>query len=499
MKKKIPLMLLLLASLPVAAETSPEYRRSCGMPIFASGRERSIFSKTTGWKAGQVIKVYFVNGSEKERGEVEHYAREWEKYGNFRFEFHQEPKTQKEHTILIKFEKQDPGVAGWSIVGYGTESTTAHSMSFYPGISGDSTIQHEFGHALGLHHEQENPAGSIDWVPEKAYKYFQETFKWSRQKTDEEIFNKQSDPYKNWTTFDHESTMGYYLPGELFKSGVPLGMRFNLSEGDKQGIAQLYPGRSQPADRAPVFLYHSASGRKLRLYGKSSTARVSIDGQVLHEGALSGQGTNLDLDAYLKGKKNRLQIDFQVTAPDFELTFNFDDGKTFGFGYACKTGYPCVRGAIKPIALHLSHFRDRNRGEESGGGEAVLPPVPLPVDDYADLAGDIPVNAALNNKLIHAIIGRNSSEVRSLLKQGADPNGNYQGWTPLIYAAYMGENEAVKMLIVRKAQLDVKLADYWTPYMIAKKLNRLDTAELLAKAGASTRAAGISSRSLPGF
>lgn len=171
--------------------------RSCGMPIFNSNRERAFFYKKTGWKAGQVIKVYFVNGTTEERGVTEHYAREWERYGNFTFEFHQEKKTVKEHTILIKFEQQKPGVAGWSTVGWGTESTDSHSMSFFPGIRSDRTILHEFGHALGLSHEQMSPAGGLDWIPAEAYKYFREQFKWDTTKVDQEILNKTSDPNSN--------------------------------------------------------------------------------------------------------------------------------------------------------------------------------------------------------------------------------------------------------------------------------------------------------------
>lgn len=495
------LLIFCLSATLLSASDNPEHKRSCGMPIFAANRERAYFYKSTSWKAGQIIKVYFLNGSEKERGEVEHHAREWEKYGNFRFEFHQEPKTKKEHTILIKFEKQQPGVAGWSTLGAGTESTTAHSMSFYPGISGASTVQHEFGHALGLHHEQINPAGALDWIPEKAYKYFQDNFKWNRQKTDEEIFQKQTDKYYNWTAFDHESTMGYYIPGELFKSGTPLGHSFNLSDGDKEGIAKMYPGRQAPADRLPTYLYYTGRKLLLQLSAKNGIAQVFIDDQLIQELDATGKkgDQTVELDSHIKNARTKLRVTFKPTAADFTFWHYLDEGKTFLYGKNCEPKYPCAQGGtVKPLEIYLAHFNNRNQGQDAPP-IAPVPVEPPPEENYADLTGDIPVNAALNNKLIHAILGRNMAGVRSLLKQGADPNGNFQGWTPLMYAAYMGENEAVRMLIVRNATLDTKLAEFWTAYMIAKKLNRLDTAELLAKAGASTRDQGISARSLPVF
>ena len=93
----------LICSATIGA-TDAKRSKSCGLPIFDAPKERALYYKNREWKPGQVIKVYFLNGTEIERGAVEHYAREWEKYGHFKFEFHQERKTQKEHTVLIKFE-----------------------------------------------------------------------------------------------------------------------------------------------------------------------------------------------------------------------------------------------------------------------------------------------------------------------------------------------------------------------------------------------------------
>ncbi len=496
--------LVMLVSLPSPGHTTQiqdSPAKSCGMPAFNSTRERAFFYKKTGWKPGQVIKVYFVNGTTEERGITEHYAREWERYGNFTFEFHQEKKTVKEHTILIKFEQQKPGVAGWSTVGWGTESTDSHSMSFYPGIRDDRTVLHEFGHALGLSHEQMSPAGGLDWVPSEAYKYFREQFKWDAAKVDSEILNKSSDPNFNWTQFDHESIMGYYLPGKLFKSGKPLGSSFFLSELDKKGIAQMYPGRTQPADRLATQLHFSETGQTFNITAEGAVVRVYAGDQLVKEVTATAytHSGKIDAKTYLENRRAKFSIAIQPTAAKFQGNVTLFEGDRYVFSMGCSNEQPCARGTA-PVTrtVYLSHFRDRNRGQDSFRTVVTnTPPVAAPVDDYADLKGNIALNDQLNAKLLNAILGRKATDARALLRSGANPNAAYQGWTALMLAAYLGENEITKMLIARGVALNATIGDYWTAYMIAVKLNRLDTAELLQKAGAKTRTAAPNSRSLP--
>ena len=81
----------------------------------------------------------------------------------------------------------------------------------------------------------------------------------------------------------------------------------------------------------------------------------------------------------------------------------------------------------------------------------------------------VPVNAALGSKLCMAILRSDNTEVKDLIRRGADVD--YQdspdGWTPLIYSIYYGNTNARKVLI--DAGADIELGDYAnrTPLMFA--------------------------------
>ena len=429
-------------------------RRTCGLPIFATRaqiKERSYRYKNVRWKTGQVIKVYFVNGTAEERGVVEHYAREWEKYGNIRFEFHQERKTKNEHTILIKFEKQRSGVAGWSSVGGGTTSTTRHSMSFYRNIRSDSTVLHEFGHALGLLHEQDSPGGKYDWKREAAYKYFKEKYNWKRAKVDEAIFNKTEGEYYNWGKFDPRSVMAYWVPGKLFKSGKPLGDSFGLSAGDKEGIAKLYPGKKFPRDGAKTALYYTNNKKYLDVGAKNGITKVYVNGKLVKtledtRGGKYGRRDKFEITPFLRGKKTKIYATFTPSKREFSFHTSFYDGKRYIESKYCAQDRNCYKnGRARPIAFYITHFKDRNRGQDRNDDPDTDEP------DKIDPEPAVKINPQYNRPMLIAIYEGRSGDAFAYLKKGADPNAKYGGWSALMFAAYYGYGDLVKDLLRRGA------------------------------------------------
>jgi ankyrin repeat protein len=76
----------------------------------------------------------------------------------------------------------------------------------------------------------------------------------------------------------------------------------------------------------------------------------------------------------------------------------------------------------------------------------------------------------------------NKPAVLALLEKGAAVNR--KGWTPLHYAAAAGDNEIVKMLMDKSAQLDALSPNGTTPMMMAARNGHILTVKLLLDAGA---------------
>jgi hypothetical protein len=104
----------------------------------------------------------------------------------------------------------------------------------------ERVVLHEFGHALGLLHEHQNPAGSIPWNVEAVYSYYRETQGWDQQKTYNNVIRKYNEEETNHTRYDSRSIMEYPIPEELTLNGFHVGWNRNLSETDKLFIRSQY-------------------------------------------------------------------------------------------------------------------------------------------------------------------------------------------------------------------------------------------------------------------
>jgi hypothetical protein len=203
---------------------------------------------TKKWQYGRVLKCRFLDGSARQRRQVEAKARLWEPHCNIRFRFG----TFSDAEIRISF-RADPG--SWSAVG-----TDALVEQWFPryqptmnfGWLRDDTadeevervVVHEFGHALGAVHEHQQPRARLRWNKELVYRYFQGPPNyWSKEDVDHNVFQRYSRTEVNATRFDPYSIMLYVFPGEFFVNGKATNNNTKLSAGDKAFIAKMYPKR----------------------------------------------------------------------------------------------------------------------------------------------------------------------------------------------------------------------------------------------------------------
>jgi len=96
----------------------------------------------------------------------------------------------------------------------------------------------------------------------------------------------------------------------------------------------------------------------------------------------------------------------------------------------------------------------------------------------------------LNKKLLDAGAKGNLQDVKSLIKRGADINAQdkFSGWTPLHFAAFYNELDALKLLVQLGADVNTQDKSGWTPLHYAARDDKLDALKFLVQLGADINA-----------
>jgi hypothetical protein len=103
-------------------------------------------------------------------------------------------------------------------------------------------VRHEFGHALGMIHEHQNPAalGQIPWDKPKVYSYYAQQG-WTPGDVDFNIFAVYSEDSTNHSAFDPTSIMEYAIPDSLTLGSYSIGWNTELSQTDIEFMRRQYP------------------------------------------------------------------------------------------------------------------------------------------------------------------------------------------------------------------------------------------------------------------
>ncbi|WP_103865781.1 carbohydrate-binding protein [Aquimarina sp. I32.4] len=212
-----------------------------------ANQSKAASLKSKQWEPGQTIRVKFLNGNSYVQSKVRQYAVEWENHANLKFEW---VSSTSSANIKIGFKEGQFADDGGSWSYLGTDSNNhAHSMHFgwFNNNTSDTefrrTTIHEFGHALGLIHEHQNPVAGINWDKEAVYAYYAgPPNNWSRAQVDNNLFRRYEKNISNYSVYDPKSIMHYPIPAEHTIDGVAVGSNSQLSATDKSFIASIYPG-----------------------------------------------------------------------------------------------------------------------------------------------------------------------------------------------------------------------------------------------------------------
>lgn len=220
------------------------------------------------WTNGSTITVKFLNnnGSEFIKQKIEEYAHMWEKYANIKFKF---VSSNEPAQIRIKIDNKRMSYTA----GLGTQlidpnmrnpenksntDQTSHNMCY--GWFTDATLEtefsrtviHEFGHLLGLQHEQQHRDAKINQSKYFQYLVDNSGGTWDLQmaKSQAAFFTTQEDAYyeHQYTTYDPLSIMHYYVPANCTDNNVAVGGSNKLSAGDIAFIGTAYPFPKDPTN-----------------------------------------------------------------------------------------------------------------------------------------------------------------------------------------------------------------------------------------------------------
>ena len=190
---------------------------------------------------------------------------------NFKFNF-----IEDESKAMVKISLQQ-NLWPTSYIGYNGHDNSYHLMTFGGWFSVE-VVLHEFGHLIGLVHEQQNPNGKIAWDREAVLK-FGKTQGWTDQQTETYILYTEKTENINGSTFDPLSIMLYPYAAELTMNKIAINMSTRLSGKDVLWICKTYPKQNEDPRVTADNFYQRVYGESLQSsIDKSERMAVELNG-----------------------------------------------------------------------------------------------------------------------------------------------------------------------------------------------------------------------------
>jgi hypothetical protein len=213
---------------------------------------KAALLRSAKWGVGDRITIRFLGDARTRFGaadgerlekRVRDVALEWTKLANLTFDFRASAPTD----IRIAFMD---GRGSWSYLGKMCrqirEPQPTMNFGWLTPTSSDtdvrSVVLHEFGHAIGLIHEHQNPEGGIPWNRDAVIADLSgPPNNWDIATIENNMFKKYGKGEVAATTVDSNSIMMYPIPRAWTLNGFSAGFNSELSETDKQFIRTNYP------------------------------------------------------------------------------------------------------------------------------------------------------------------------------------------------------------------------------------------------------------------
>lgn len=219
----------------------------CILPDKSSDGTKAALLNEYRWPNAANITIRFLGGDQRLQDRVRAVASEWVGAGMARLYLDFRPTTETPTDIRIAFQ---PGKGSWSYLGtYCRQIPEPEPTMNFGWINADSpdrelrsVVLHEFGHALGLIHEHQNPKGGIRWNEAAVIADLSgPPNNWDLSKIQHNMFAKYSPDAVTGTDVDRESIMMYPIPIAWTLDDFSAEFNAELSEKDKTFIRFAYP------------------------------------------------------------------------------------------------------------------------------------------------------------------------------------------------------------------------------------------------------------------
>jgi hypothetical protein len=292
-------------------------------------RTRAITPIGKLWINGSTLRIRFLGGTSTQHDVVRQFAPQWTDHANLHFEFGQAADAE----VRVAFA--DDGA--WSYVGTDARGIPSSQPTMNFGWLDEAVVLHEFGHAIGLAHEHQNPEGGIRWNEAAVIRDLSgpPNF-WDPETIRHNVLNRYTHDQINGTAFDRESIMLYSFPSDSTLDGFHTEPNTKLSAVDRAfaGGAQMYPRVAEPTEETELtvteiqgteasigqpgeedlFVFQASSPGRYTIETVSSTDLVmKLFGpesrtQLVAEDDDSGQGTNPLIMADLMAGRYFVQV-----------------------------------------------------------------------------------------------------------------------------------------------------------------------------------------------
>jgi Bacterial pre-peptidase C-terminal domain/Astacin (Peptidase family M12A) len=195
------------------------------------------------WPNGSTLRVSFLEGTASQHAIVTRFAPQWSEFANLKLEFGFDPGAE----IRITFDRRD---GAWSYIGTDCADIPRDQPTMNLGWQDEGVVLHEFGHAIGLIHEHQNPQGGIKWNrPAVIRSLSGPPNNWPLDVIEQNMFQKYSVDITRSTELDPRSIMMYSFPAEWTLDGFSTPENDVLSDKDKDfiGSGAAYAKTTQPA------------------------------------------------------------------------------------------------------------------------------------------------------------------------------------------------------------------------------------------------------------